>query len=77
MKTFRTLLLAFFLIIMSHQANAQCSMCRAVAQSNMNSDGRKVGVGLNKGILYLMAVPYLMGGIGFWIWFRNRKSPAA
>ena len=36
---------------------AQCSMCKAVAES---ADGGGFGAGLNYGILYLMIFPYLI-----------------
>jgi hypothetical protein len=72
------LIIAFYVAmgISAPAVYAQCSMCRAVAESNINDDSRQVGKGLNTGILYLMAVPYLLGGVGFWIWFRNRKASA-
>lgn len=38
---------------------AQCAMCKATVES---SQGQKnsVAAGINKGILYLMAVPYIL-----------------
>lgn len=55
------------------EVSAQCSMCRRVAESNLES-GEKKGRGLNTGILYLMSVPYLMGGVAGYIWWRSRKA---
>lgn len=40
-----------------------CAMCKAVAQSNEGGifgGEQAIGKGLNNGILYLMAVPYLL-----------------
>jgi len=55
---------------------AQCPMCKISAESNLNSGGT-AGKGLNKGILYLFATPYLIiGGIGY-VWYRNRRETAA
>jgi hypothetical protein len=52
---------------------AQCPMCRMSAESNLNNGGT-VGRGLNTGILYMLAMPYLIVGcIGIW-WYRNRKK---
>ncbi len=51
---------------------AQCSMCRRVAESNLES-GEKKGKSLNSGILYLMSLPYVMGGVAGYIWWKNRK----
>ena len=40
---------------------AQCAMCRANAESSLKNDaGGSIARGLNKGILYLMAIPYLL-----------------
>ena len=39
--------------------HSQCAMCRVVAESSQNS-GETIANGLNTGILYLMAFPYLL-----------------
>ena len=53
-------------------AVAQCPMCRISAETNLESGGT-AGAGLNKGILYLFATPYLIiGGIAY-AWYRNRQ----
>ena len=52
--------------------DAQCPMCKMSAESNLKNGGT-AGKGLNKGILYMLMMPYLLvGTIGF-IWYRNRK----
>ena len=52
---------------------AQCPMCRMSAESNLKNGGTD-GKGLNAGILYMLATPYLIvGTIGF-IWWRNRRK---
>lgn len=49
---------------------AQCAMCRAVLESG---DNQEVAEGINNGILYLMAVPYiLIGVLGFFIYKKMR-----
>lgn len=49
----------------------QCPMCKISAETNMKNGGT-AGQGLNKGILYLFATPYLIiGGLGL-LWYRNR-----
>ena len=48
----RTIFYAIF-VISSINLNAQCSMCRAVAESSQ-SGGSSIADGLNTGILYLM-----------------------
>lgn len=57
-------------------AAAQCPMCKISMESNLENGGT-AGSGLNKGILYLFATPYIIiGGIGY-VWWRNRKQEAA
>jgi hypothetical protein len=56
------------------ETNAQCAMCRAVLESE---DGQATAAGVNDGIVYLMAVPYiLVGGIAFFIYkkFSNTNT---
>lgn len=50
---------------------AQCPMCRMSVQSNMN-EGGTAGSGLNTGILYLLATPYLAIGVLGYLWWKNR-----
>ena len=54
---------------------AQCAMCKAVVESNMKNDANTVGAGLNSGILYLIAFPYILLLVGGLIWYRSQKSP--
>jgi hypothetical protein len=62
-------LLAFLLPV---DLNAQCAMCRAVLESEANTAAAE---GINDGIVYLMAIPYLLiGGIGFAIYRKMRKE---
>lgn len=54
-------------------ALAQCPMCRAAAETNLAQGGTE-GKGLNKGILYMLTLPYLLiGTIGF-LWWKNKKE---
>lgn len=50
---------------------AQCSMCRAVLQSE---EGQQTAKGINNGILYLMAIPYLLVGLVGWKVFQILKK---
>ncbi len=56
------------------EVKAQCAMCKASAESNMKEHTNNFGAGLNKGILYLLALPYLLGGVGIFIWYRHRNG---
>ncbi|WP_370568417.1 hypothetical protein [Lacinutrix sp. WUR7] len=49
-------------------------MCRAVLESE---DGQATAAGVNDGIIYLMALPYiLVGGIAFFIYKKFSKANA-
>jgi len=63
------------LISVSEPAFSQCSVCRAGAESNLGAkDSNKRGAGLNNAILYLMSIPYVMAGVGGFIWWKYRKK---
>jgi hypothetical protein len=53
--------------------DAQCPMCRMSAESNL-SNGGSMGKGLNTGILYMLATPYLLVSVLGFIWYRNRRA---
>jgi hypothetical protein len=59
------------------EAHAQCPMCKSNVSAARNAN-QPVGNGLNTGILYLLAAPYvLVGGLGYY-WYRTmRKNNAA
>lgn len=63
--------LMFTMLLLPEIAEAQCSMCRAVLESEADQSAAK---GINDGILYLMIFPYLLiGGVGYFI-YRSRKN---
>jgi hypothetical protein len=47
------------LMVSMNESFAQCAMCKANAESSLRN-GSTIAKGLNSGILYLMAIPYLM-----------------
>lgn len=67
------LLFLIFLMATPVMSYGQCAMCRRVAETG-HENKRSAGGGLNTGILYLMAVPYLLGGVGALIWYKTRKK---
>jgi hypothetical protein len=56
------LLAATLAILSAPTASAQCPMCRMSAESNLENGGDE-GRGLNTGILYMLAMPYLLVGL--------------
>lgn len=62
-----------FQFVQPMEANAQCPMCRMSAESNLKNGGTD-GKGLNNGILYMLATPYLLVGAIGYVWYRNRRK---
>ena len=60
-------------VVYPPQAEAQCPMCRLSAESNLKNGGTE-GKGLNKGILFMLAMPYLLIGVIGYAWYRNQKK---
>lgn len=50
-----------------------CAMCKAVAESNVQSGGVEAA-GLNNGILYLMAFPYIFLALGAYFLRKHMRS---
>jgi hypothetical protein len=61
------------LLFISNFSYAQCSMCQATVESNMDNGGTTAS-GLNSGIMYLLAAPYLaIAGIA-WLWYKKYRK---
>lgn len=66
--------LVLMLILMQWDADAQCAMCRTTVESTVSNGRSNIATGLNTGILYLLAAPYLLVGAVAWLWFRQSKQ---
>lgn len=53
------------MLLITFDAGAQCAMCKQAAETSLKSNPNSMARSLNSGILYLMAVPYLMLGFIF------------
>jgi len=75
MKAFRIFLTVVLFAVLSTaglEASAQCSMCTLSAENSVQN-GNTQGKGLNKGILLLLAAPYIAGaGIGY-VWYTKYR----
>ncbi|GAA4783707.1 hypothetical protein GCM10023231_09200 [Olivibacter ginsenosidimutans] len=57
-------------------AHAQCAMCTLNADQSVK-DGNTQGKGLNKGILFLLAMPYVaIGAVGY-LWYKKYRRKKA
>ena len=69
----KTFVLVWMVLAVPTSGWAQCAMCKATAETNQAGGGSDAE-GLNAGIVYLMAMPYvLMGTVGF-LWYRSAKK---
>ncbi|PRZ25037.1 hypothetical protein [Flavobacterium granuli] len=62
---------ALFAIFFSVAANAQCAMCRAALGGDANTSQAQA---VNDGIVYLMAIPYLLVAVIGYSVYRMRKK---
>ena len=75
-KTKRVLLVVVLLVFIvtsgPSDLTAQCVMCKAVAEDSASDGG--LGAGLNRGILYLMAIPYILLCALFFVIYKEWKA---
>ena len=68
----RILISCLLILLTVPEASAQCSMCRAVLESG---EAQETAKGINNGIIYLMAIPYLLVGfVGYQIFKLLKKE---
>ncbi len=65
-----------FLMLMSADSFSQCAMCRAQLENNISNGNIGIAAGINFGILYLFAAPYLAISVIAFFWFRSSKRNA-
>ena len=58
------------LLFLSIASYGQCAMCRAVVEQG----GEEVAEGINSGIVYLMAFPYLLITVALFLFYRSWKK---
>ena len=77
MKRLIILCAAAFMLFSSTASFSQCAMCKRVASTNYENEKttkNEPGKSLNKGILYLLSVPYLIGAVGAFVWYKNKRK---
>jgi len=65
---------ASLLMLFAPDSNAQCAMCKRIAETDKQTKTADRGRSLNNGILYLLSIPYLLGAAGAIAWYKNRKK---
>ena len=65
------------LFIFTNNAFSQCALCKINVESNLESGDTK-GAGLNEGILFLMAMPYILVLVfGVFYYIQKQKTLSA
>jgi hypothetical protein len=59
-----------FMLLPFAELAAQCSICTKTASQL----GKESAEGLNSGIVYLMLLPFAIGGFIAWRWWKNEKE---
>ncbi len=67
----KKLLFVSILILNFNEVYSQCSMCRAVLESE---DALETAKGINDGIVYLMTIPYILVGLVGYIVYRQLRK---
>jgi hypothetical protein len=63
-------ILTLLMFVNNVHTYAQCAMCRTSVESDLNNGG-SIGKELNTGILYLMAIPYILLMSGAYVFFKK------
>lgn len=67
----KSTVLVLVILLLPVVSEAQCAMCRAVVESE--ADG-KTAEAINNGIVYLMAIPYvLVAGVFYFVYRKIRR----
>lgn len=68
----KAVVFAIAFCFLSFTSFGQCAMCRASLQNEAN---KAVAEGVNDGIVYLMAIPYiLVAGVFYAVWRLKQKK---
>lgn len=71
MQKYILLTVIVLLVLLPETAEAQCAMCRAVLESEESGSAAE---GINNGIVYLMAIPYILVASLFYFVYRKMRS---
>lgn len=66
--------LLFILAVATSDASAQCAMCRGSLESSVSQGNNNFAAGINKGILYLLLMPYTLISIIAYLWYKSSRE---
>jgi hypothetical protein len=73
----KKIVITLILLTVAEVVSAQCAMCRTTLQNNVSQGNPGIAAGINFGILYLLAAPYLAVGLLGYFWYRSSKRNEA
>ncbi len=77
MLKIKLFVLVILMIFFNSLSFAQCAMCKAVVEANLEAGDTK-GAGLNDGILFLMSMPYIAVFLfGVFYYLQKKKTKVA
>ncbi|HWB62422.1 MAG TPA: hypothetical protein VG603_02845 [Chitinophagales bacterium] len=62
-----------FIAVAVLPAFSQCAMCAGQVETATNA-GSSVALGVNKGVLYIFVMPYLIIGTLAYFWWKGKKN---
>ncbi|WP_179339163.1 hypothetical protein [Winogradskyella ludwigii] len=68
----RKIIFLVFSVLFFLKTNAQCAMCRAVLESG---EDQSAAEGINDGIVFLMAIPYILVAVIGFIIYKKFSGP--
>ena len=72
-KSLFVIVLFLATLALATEASAQCAMCSLNAENSV-TNGNTQGKGLNDGILYLLAAPYVAVACVAFLWYKKYRK---
>ena len=71
-KYLPVLLVCLLMVVACLSTQAQCAMCQGQVETATDA-GSSVALGINKGVLYIFMMPYLIMATLGYFWWKGRK----
>jgi hypothetical protein len=68
------LLILAMVVLAANDVAAQCAMCRSTLENNFTNGNPGIASGINTGILYLLALPYIAVMIIGYLWYKSSRN---
>lgn len=65
---------ALTMMSLASDVYGQCAMCRTTLENNYSNGNPGIAAGINTGILYLLAMPYVAVMVLGYFWYKSSKN---